>query len=133
MPRFMILLSVTALLMVSGCSNLKQHLNPGKFTADRIDQAIDEYTQVADQVKIGMDMDAVLAILMPTQRHLPASTRKAPEQFILDGKVVDVRFMRTGRQPDGFTTDDEFTPYVFVDGLLVAIGWTGASRFVKPK
>ena len=31
--------------------------------------------------------------------------------------------MRTGRQPDGLTTDDEFTPYIFNNGKLVGIGW----------
>jgi hypothetical protein len=31
--------------------------------------------------------------------------------------------MRSARQPDGLTTDDEFTPYIFNDGRLVGIGW----------
>jgi len=31
--------------------------------------------------------------------------------------------MRSARQPDGLTTDDEFTPYIFNDERLVRIGW----------
>jgi len=25
--------------------------------------------------------------------------------------------------PDGMKTDDEFTPYLFIDGRLVGVGW----------
>ena len=31
--------------------------------------------------------------------------------------------MRSRRQPDGLTTDDEFTPYFFRNGRLAGIGW----------
>ena len=32
--------------------------------------------------------------------------------------------MRSSQQPDGLTTDDEFTPYIFTNGILTGIGWT---------
>ena len=38
--------------------------------------------------------------------------------------MVDIYYFRTLRQPDGLTTDDEFTPYVLNNDVLVAIGWT---------
>jgi len=38
--------------------------------------------------------------------------------------LVEIYFMRSGWQPDGLTTDDEFTPYIFHDGKLVGIGWS---------
>jgi len=31
--------------------------------------------------------------------------------------------MRSARQPDGLTTDDELTPYIFNDERLVGIEW----------
>jgi len=37
--------------------------------------------------------------------------------------LIEIYFMRSGRQPDGLRTDDEFTPYVFNDGKLVGVGW----------
>ena len=41
-----------------------------------------------------------------------------------NGNLVEIYFFRSAWQSDGLTTDDEFTPYVFKDGKLVAIGWT---------
>jgi hypothetical protein len=40
-----------------------------------------------------------------------------------DGTLVEILYFRSGWQPDGLTTDDEFTPYLFNDGELVAVGW----------
>jgi len=38
--------------------------------------------------------------------------------------LVEILYYRSGWQRDGIVTDDEFTPYIFNDGVLVAIGWT---------
>jgi len=40
-----------------------------------------------------------------------------------DGKKIEIYYFRSGRQPDGLITDDEFTPYVFTDEVLTGIGW----------
>ena len=37
--------------------------------------------------------------------------------------MIEILYFRSGWQSDGITTDDEFTPYVFNDDVLVAIGW----------
>ena len=55
---------------------------------------------------------------------VPKAHRKPPESSLHDGKVREIHFARSRRIPDGRTTDDEFTPYVFEDDVLVAIGWT---------
>lgn len=89
----------------------------------RIDQAISNYDKVADQISLGQTKKEVLSILLMGQRSLPGTTRKRPEQYIKEKIHVEIYYMRTGRQPDGLTTDDEFTPYIFNDGILVAIGW----------
>ena len=86
--------------------------------------AINQYDGVAERIEIGDSQDAVIALLEPTQAGLPGQARKRPDRFVENGQTVFIYYARTGRQPDGLTTDDEFTPYVFRDRKLVAIGWT---------
>lgn len=88
-----------------------------------IDNAIRKYNAVASQVNLGDSKESVLSILNPSQERLSRGLRKNPERYLKDGVTVEVYFMRSRRQPDGLTTDDEFTPYVFNDGKLVGIGW----------
>lgn len=88
-----------------------------------IDSSIRQYDEVADQISLGDSKEHVVSILAPTQSSLPGNSRKRPDQFMKEGVTVYIYYARTGRQPDGLTTDDEFTPYVFEDGKLVAIGW----------
>ena len=86
--------------------------------------AIKAYEAVAPQVKLGQSKDEVLAILQPTQAELSSRQAKASESF-MEGEVLkEVYFFRSRSFNDGLVTDDEFTPYVFQDGVLVAIGWT---------
>ena len=54
---------------------------------------------------------------------LPKSARKNSDKYLKDGVKVEIYNMRSARQPDGLTTDDEFAPYIFNDGGLVGIGW----------
>jgi hypothetical protein len=89
-----------------------------------IDSVIDKYRTEAPKVKLGDTKENVLSILLPTQEGLSSQSSKSFESYIQDGKVIEIYYMRSGRQPDGLTTDDEFTPYVFTDGALTGIGWT---------
>jgi hypothetical protein len=88
-----------------------------------IDLVVKDYAAVADRIELGQSVDHVLQILEPTQVALPAVTRKQPDRYIKEGEQVLIYYARSGNQLDGLTTDDEFTPYVFVDGTLKAIGW----------
>ena len=92
----------------------------GKYA---IDNAIGKYEKVANQVNLGDTRDKVFGILMPTQGGLSAGKRKQPDKYMKDSKKIEIYYFRTQRQPDGLTTDDEFTPYIFEDGILQAIGW----------
>jgi hypothetical protein len=58
------------------------------------------------------------------QDRLGSTERKPSQAFQQDGKLVEIFYFRTQRIPDGMTTDDEFTPYIFIDGKLQGIGWT---------
>jgi hypothetical protein len=65
----------------------------------------------------------VLAVPEPTQADLRDDERRAPDRYMDGSGTVEIYYFRSSRQPDDLTTDDEFTPYVFRDGRLVAIGW----------
>jgi hypothetical protein len=109
-------IAILLLLYISGCSSIL----PSSIV---IDSAISEYQRVENQISLGDDSEYVLGLLLPIQEKLPPSNRKSPEKYIRDGVNVEIYYIRSGRQPDGLTTDDEFTPYIFNDGKLVGIGW----------
>lgn len=88
-----------------------------------VDKSIDRYDAVANQVQLGDKKEEVLSILLPTQKDLPKSASKRPDQYVKDGVRVEIYYIRSARQADGLTTDDEFTPYIFNNGTLVGIGW----------
>jgi len=89
----------------------------------QIDPCVKKYRNAAPQISLGDSKEKVYSILNPTQKGLSATAQKSPDTFVKEGKVIDIIYYRTGRTPDGMTTDDEFTPYVFEDDKLIAIGW----------
>ena len=110
-----ILAIILTLVLLSGCV--------GVGAGARIDSAIKKHEIVSEQINLGDSKDKTLAILLPTQAGLSSDTKKPPEKYIKEGVLIEIYFMRSGRQPDGLRTDDEFTPYVFNDGKLVGVGW----------
>ncbi|MCK4883206.1 MAG: DUF3192 domain-containing protein [Candidatus Omnitrophica bacterium] len=92
-------------------------------TSDVIDEAVREYYTVQDEIKIGDSKEDVLALLELSQSHLKPVSQKPSARFTKDGSVYDIYYVRTGRVPDGQTTDDEFTPYIFENDVLIEIGW----------
>ncbi len=90
-----------------------------------IDTAIGKYNKVAPKINLGDSKTKVLAILLPTQEGLDPEYGKLPEKYKKDNKIYEIYYMRSLRQADGYTTDDEFTPYLFIDSQLESIGWSG--------
>ncbi|MBL0350187.1 MAG: DUF3192 domain-containing protein [Elusimicrobia bacterium] len=88
-----------------------------------IDAAIRKHDQVSSAIQLGSSKEEVLSILEPIQQTLSRKARKMPDRYLKDGKEYFIYYARSARQPDDLTTDDEFTPYVFVDGKLTGIGW----------
>ncbi|MDZ7667300.1 MAG: DUF3192 domain-containing protein [Desulfotignum sp.] len=84
---------------------------------------LDDYMIAAPKVSLGMSKSQVVEILQPTQARLKNTDIKQPDMYKKDGTLVEILYFRSGWQPDGLTTDDEFTPYLFNDGELVAVGW----------
>ena len=110
------------LLFFCGCSNA-------------VGTAISQYHAARPQVQLGMDKDDVLKILEPTQEGLTLRQTRGPEQYMEDGIHVEIHFFRSHANYDKILTDDEFTPYIFHDGKLAAIGWTaigGPKTQAKP-
>jgi len=110
MTRFHGFLILLALAAVAGC------VSP-------IDIAVRQYPAAADQIQLGASEADVLPTLEAVQASLKAEERKRPDHYLADGTNVFVYYARSGYYADGLTTDDEFTPYVFHNGRLVAIGW----------
>jgi hypothetical protein len=106
-------LPILIMLTLSGC-----------FPAMVIKDTITKYESVESQIELGDSKQKVLSILNPTQKGLQSDWKKRPEKYIKKGILVEIFYFRTGLQSDGLTTDDEFTPYVFNNGNLVAVGWT---------
>jgi len=96
------LLVLVALLFVSGCG-------PSYYI---------------NKTVAGNTKEQVVSILEPTQIHLrDKSWKKRADRFIYENVLVEILYFRSGLQSDGLTTDDEFTPYIFYDGILKGIGW----------
>jgi hypothetical protein len=99
-----------------------QRAAEGRRINASIDNAIRSYRRVANSVSLGQSKQVVLNILQPTQSGL-GKWGKSSEALFSDGKRIEIFYMRSSRIPDGNTTDDEFTPYLFVDDELAGIGW----------
>jgi len=84
---------------------------------------VDDYVAAAPKVSLGMTKAQVVETLQPTQARLRNTGIKQPDMYTKDGVLVEILYFRSSWQNDHFTTDDEFTPYVFKDGKLVAVGW----------
>jgi len=89
-----------------------------------VSKSISSYEKVSGRVHLGDSKEKVLSILLPSQKNLPSEVSKKPEKYIKDNHLFEIYYMRSALQRDGLTTDDEFTPYVFKDSKLIAIGWS---------
>jgi hypothetical protein len=115
-PATLRALVILALLALSGC----RYMSP---TYWELSSSLDKYKAVENRVELGHSKEKVLGLLLPTQEGLPSGAGKSPDKFVRDGKNVEIYYMRSGWVQDGRTTDDEFTPYVFENGVLKSIGW----------
>ena len=86
--------------------------------------AISAYDQQKHTVKLGDSINVALPALESMQSSLQSDWKKVADQYLENGVPFYIHYQRTGWVEDGVNTDDEFTPYVFADGTLVAIGWT---------
>jgi len=105
-------LLLLALLVLGGCVPVSVY-----------QQTVDAYVAAYPQIDLGMTKVQVADVLRSSQAGLSNSDIKQPDRYIKDGVAVDIIYYRSGWQSDGIISDDEFTPYLFNDNKLVAIGW----------
>ncbi len=115
--RTLALMGFTALL--SGC-----------VVSNPYSETVEDYVAAESRISLGMSIDEVDRVLAPTQHRLSLSERKRDKRFSKQGQEVLVRYYRSGWQPDGRLTDDEYTPYRFDDGKLTAIGELATTHIV---
>ena len=117
-----------------------------------ITRALGNYYGNAPKIRIGDSQDTVL-LLLPRQRKYgerpSISSTSAdfgasqvhrilakPPRFYFDkGSLVQIYYFRSSWIRDSRVTDDEFTPYIFRDGVLTSIGWRvlgGPNSFSSP-
>jgi hypothetical protein len=105
------IIAVVLMVALSGCVQI------------RMESTVGDYMASAQAVKLGMDKQQVSEILEPSQQRLKNQERKQPGKYIENGAEIEIVYFRSGWQSDGIMTDDEYTPYVFNNNRLVAIGW----------
>lgn len=103
---------IISIFFFSGCARVE------------VEKSITSYKKVAHKIELGDSKEKVLSILLPTQKNIPSHAKKESEKYIKNNNLYEVFFVRSSIHADGLTTDDEFTPYVFKDNKLVAIGWS---------
>ena len=113
--RFIILLVVGS--GVAGCA-------PSMTTQ----RAVEDYPVLASTVSIGDAKEYVLSILQSNQDLIPAHFRKRHEQYLSYGETVEIHFARTDLASGIANSDEDFTPYVFRNDILVSVGWRYVSK-----
>jgi hypothetical protein len=88
-----------------------------------VQYSMSQSQQAQTHFSLGDDKYTVVNILNSKQSNIPYEWRRAPDQYMKDGKTIFIHYQRTSHVPDNRSTDDEFTPYVFENDKLVAIGW----------
>lgn len=100
-----------------------------------ITRALEHYHHNAPKIRIGDSKEAVLHTLHPRQLKYGESSwdwllgdvvtklTKEPKFYLDKGILVQIYYVRSSWFRDGRVTDNEFTPYIFRDGVLTSIGW----------
>jgi hypothetical protein len=132
-PVSTVLVFLLAAYLPIGCTEIQQAEQNANNA--RIDEAISRYHAAASQVHRGDSQEQVLAALRPSQAGLYSNEIKAPEAIPTEtptgeASLIEVFFFRSSRHADEAPTDqdglplsDNFTPYIFTDGVLTGIGW----------
>lgn len=94
--------------------------------------ALAQARQAIGKVHLGDSKETVLSILSAPQglSQLNLFKREAPSPIGI------YYLLRTNWMPDDCLTDDELTPFIFRDGILVSIGWrtvSGPDSFGTPR
>lgn len=98
----------------------------GLGCSSRYDLTVRDYVSAASTIRLGSTKSEVSRTLEPTQRRLPATERLQPEMYTDADVLTEIVYFRS--RNSGGSAFEQFTPYVFEDGRLVAVGWTALGR-----
>jgi len=89
--------------------------------------AADYYQAHKNEVRLGMSEKQFAQFIAPAEAfYKPDYCYRAPDRYTRNNQMIDVWYVisRTIYVSGGSECyDDEYTPYIFVDGKLAAIGW----------
>ena len=105
---------VFAISLTNGCV---RHCDP------QIQLSIEHYNAIKSHIQIGDSFEKVAPLLEDILKCLPNGCKKEEEAYEENNQHIVIIYARSTCFPDGLTTDDEFTPYIFCEGTLRSIGW----------
>ena len=89
--------------------------------------AADYYQAHKNEVRLGMSEKQFAQFIAPAEAfYKPDYCYRAPDRYTRNNQMIDVwyvisRIIDVSGRSECY--DDEYTPYIFVDGKLAAIGW----------
>tara|TARA_B110000438_G_C15674356_1_gene589553 strand:- start:454 stop:927 length:474 start_codon:yes stop_codon:yes gene_type:complete len=108
---------VVLVLTLQGCGNMphNHYFN--------LKDSVANYNNIASGINLGDSKSSVMNKFYSLNQNLESSALKTPLQYSRNGKNIYIHFQRSAFIADGNSTDDEFTPYIFVNNNLAEIGW----------
>ena len=83
------------------------------------------------EVRIGDQKQRVLSLLTPGQKLIWDEAKRPSKSIAIDGSQYEIIYFRTKFIPDDENLDEEFTPYIFKDEVLIAKGATSEQEFLN--
>jgi hypothetical protein len=85
---------------------------------------LSQFREAMGEIHLGDSKDRVLSLLSALESAPPTNyrrntMRRGREQY----EISDVYYFRTSPVPYDCPIEDEFTPFIFQDEVLVSIGW----------
>lgn len=85
--------------------------------------ALNEYAKVQNQFVMGMSRNDFYTLAAPVIQNTTSDARRDSQFYVDEGRKFEIVYLRSGWISDGASTDDEYTPFIFVDDVPVAKGW----------
>lgn len=101
------------------------------FLTGCVSRSVRRYQRISNDIQLGSRIDETLPILIETKRGLPSREDKEDVRYIDDeGNEIYIFFARSSNQrlDDLPILDIEFTPIIFYNSVLVAMGWESLDR-----
>ena len=92
-------------------------------TNSTIRRTTETYSLSQSNISIGDSINKVMNILNESQQNLGSKYKKPVKRYSKGNDIFEIFYARSGYIADNENTDDEFTPYIFKNNILTAIGW----------